>query len=115
MRVLLEMEPDIQVVGEAVDVKELFAQVEAMRPDLVLLDWELPGLTENGELAALGKLWPSLSVFALSTRPGARQRALAAGVDEFVSKIEPPNRLLEAIAAGLAKEKAGGSQQCVRV
>ena len=43
LRVLLERQPGLQVVGEAADAKDLLAQVEADCPDLVLLDWELSG------------------------------------------------------------------------
>ena len=43
LRVLLERQPGLQVVGEAADAEDLLAQVEADCPDLVLLDWELSG------------------------------------------------------------------------
>ena len=44
LRVLLERQPGLKVVGEAADAEELLARMEADRPDLVLLGWELPGL-----------------------------------------------------------------------
>ena len=42
LRLLLEQEPGLSVVGEAAEAKDLLAQVGTERPDLVLLDWELP-------------------------------------------------------------------------
>jgi CheY-like chemotaxis protein len=66
-------------------------------PDLVLLGWELPGLDTLDSMNSLRDVCPGLSVIALSGRPEARQAALAAGADHFVSKADPPERLLFAI------------------
>ncbi len=46
LRVLLERQPGLKVVGEAADAEELLAQMEAACPDLVLLGWGLPGLAK---------------------------------------------------------------------
>lgn len=98
LRLLLEQDPEMSVVGEAAEAGDLLIQVRAVRPDLVLLDWELPGLqTANPLLPALRTRCPRLSVIALSGRPEARQAALAAGADAFVSKGDPPERLLMAV------------------
>jgi len=90
-------EPGVRVVGESADAQNLLTQVEASCPDLVLLDWELPGLEANSLLSALRAHCPLLKVIALSGRPEARQAALAAGVDAFVSKGDPPEQLLAAV------------------
>lgn len=97
LRVLLERQPGVVVVGEAIDIVELLAQVEANHPDLVLLGWELPGLATGGALSALRLICPELLVIALSSRSEARRAALSAGADAFVSKGDPPERLLGAI------------------
>ncbi len=44
LRVLLERQPGLAVVGEATNSRDLLDQINATRPDTVLLDWELPGL-----------------------------------------------------------------------
>jgi two-component system response regulator DesR len=97
LRVLLERQPGLMVVGEASNADDLLIQVETTRPDLVLLGWELPGLAGIGSLSALRKVCPDLHVIALSGRLGARRAALTAGADAFVSKADPPERLLAAI------------------
>jgi DNA-binding NarL/FixJ family response regulator len=97
MRVLLERQPGVEVIGEAVDAEDLLTQVEMTCPDLVLLGWELPGLAPLDLLSALRKVGPGLLVIALSGRPEAHRAALGAGVDAFVSKGDPPERLLAAI------------------
>ena len=94
LRLLLEQEPGLSVVGEAVEAEELLAQVEVTQPDLVLLDWELPGLRTHDGLVTLRTLCPHLKVIALSGQPEARQAALTAGADAFVSKGDPPEQLL---------------------
>jgi DNA-binding NarL/FixJ family response regulator len=97
LRVLLERQPGLKVVGEAVNAKDLLAQAEATHPDLVLLGWELPGLAMAGSLSVLRQVCPDLLVIALSGRPEARRAALGAGADVFVSKTDPPARLLAAV------------------
>lgn len=96
LRLLLGHEPELLVVGEVTAGAELLPEVRATRPDLVLLDWELPGL-QRSQLSALRTFRPHLLVVALSCRPEARHAALEAGADAFVSKGDPPERLLAAM------------------
>ena len=97
LRLLLDQEPELSVVGEATEADELLAQVGTACPDIVLLDWELPGLSRHDLLSTLRARCPHLKVIALSGRPEARQAALAAGADAFVSKGDPPEQLLAAV------------------
>ncbi len=101
LRTLLERQPGIEVVGEARNGPDLRAQLEPACPDLVLLDWELPGESSLETLSNLRTMRPAPRVIALSGRSEARQAALRAGVDAFVSKSDPPERLLAAIRDGL--------------
>jgi DNA-binding NarL/FixJ family response regulator len=98
LRLLLEQEPGMELVGEATNADGLLAAVLAVRPDLLLLDWELPELrvTNGGSrlLAALHARLPALYVVVLSGRPESNRSALAAGADGFVSKADPPEILL---------------------
>ena len=98
LRVLLERQPGLEVISEAINAENLLVQVETACPDLVLLGWELPGLATVSLLSALHRARSDLLVIALSGRPEARQAALDAGADAFVSKADPPERLLAAIA-----------------
>jgi len=96
LRLLLEQEPGLSVVGEAAEAESVLAQVETTQPDLVLLDW---GLLDQGAatLTELRAARPGLMVIVLSGRPEARRAALTAGADAFVSKGDPPERLLAAV------------------
>jgi DNA-binding NarL/FixJ family response regulator len=97
LRLLLMQEPDIAIVGEAEDLEQALEQIAGQRPDLVLLDWELPGQNSDSALVELRTVRPGLVVIALSGRPEARRAALAAGADAFVSKGDPPERLLAVV------------------
>lgn len=97
LRLLLEQEKDVQVVGETADSTALLLAVMQKTPELVLLDWELPGLPPVQLLRLLRYERPFLKIVAMSSRPEARQAALAAGIAAFVSKSEPPERVLAVI------------------
>ncbi len=97
LRVLLDRGTGLEVVGEAADAGEMLTQAKTTGPDVVLLDWELPGLAQTGSLSALRQECPNLIVIALSGRPEACRAALEAGADAFVSKTDPPERLLKII------------------
>lgn len=117
LRLLLEQEPGLRVVGEAAEAEELLVQVQATRPDLMLLDWELPGLAlahsiRSGKqlLSVLHRYCPNLRVIALSGQLEARRAALAAGADAFVSKGDPPERLLATLRSMSLKHKKSSDQ-----
>ena len=97
LRALLGRQAGLDVVGEAQDAEDLLAQIEGNCPDIVLLDWRLEGVETADLLVALRWHCPGLYVIVLSGRPEARRVALDAGADAFVSKIDPPDRLLAAI------------------
>jgi len=99
LRALLHQQADVEVVGEANNARDLIALVENECTDLILLDFELPGMEFHDLVEELRSLCPSSMVVALSGRVGARQAALEAGVDGFVSKGDPPEKLLSAIRA----------------
>jgi DNA-binding NarL/FixJ family response regulator len=103
---LLEQEPEVSVVGEVAGAEDLLAQVQETRPDLVLLDWELSGLQATDLLSALHSLYRPLKVIAFSRNREARQEALAAGADAFVSREEPLEWLLITLHA------VGGLSPC---
>ena len=98
LRVLLERQPDLEVVGEADDAKGLLSLLATLCPDMVLLGWELPGMDMECLMPSLRVGCPDLTVIALSGRLEAHRAAAAIGADAFVSKSSPPDQLLDAIA-----------------
>jgi len=97
LQFVLEQEPGIAVVGEAGDAAEALVLAAARRPDLALLDWELPGQNGTSALAGLLAVEPGMKVIVLSGRPDVQWEALATGAAAFVCKVEPPERLLAAM------------------
>ena len=97
LQALLERQPGLEIVGGVGNSRELLSHATATCPDLVLLDWELPDGTAVAMLSELHEACPGLAVIALSGRPGARQAALAAGANFFVSKVDSPGQLLAAL------------------
>lgn len=97
LQMLLKHEPHVRVVGEASEIESLLTQIRTVQPDVLLLDWELPGLSSIGSLPTLRRDCPDLVVIALSVQPESRQEALGAGADDFVSKIDSPEQMLVAL------------------
>ena len=93
---LIGSSPGLSVAGEASSRSTAYAAVEALRPDVVVLDILLPsaadGLEVLKDLAASGR-----PVVALSIRDGLRAAALAAGAVAFVDKYAGPDALLETL------------------
>jgi two-component system response regulator DesR len=103
---LLSLEADLEVVAEVGRGDEVVAEVRRVRPDVALLDVEMPGLDGIAATAAVRSAVPSCRVLVVTTfgRPGYLRRAIAAGASGFVVKDTPARQLAEAVrrvAAGL--------------
>jgi DNA-binding NarL/FixJ family response regulator len=97
LRLMLEEKTGITQVFEVSTSQELLLRLKSDCPDLVLLDFELPGTRPGELLKALRLVCPGLRVIALSSRPQMKQMALNYGADVFVCKSDPPEILLNAI------------------
>ncbi len=99
-------------VTEANDAVELVRRTQAVQPDLILLDWELPGLAamRDDVASVLSIHRPGVVVVALSSRPDAQTAALSAGVDAFVCKGDGPEKLLGVLRRSFSKCREGGSE-----
>jgi DNA-binding NarL/FixJ family response regulator len=95
---LLEQHPGWRVVGEVSSAEQLPGQVIAKNPDVLLLEWNLPQLKAEDFIPSIKEKFPKLSIIVLSGRPELKAQALSAGADMFVSKADPPDRLLDAIS-----------------
>jgi DNA-binding NarL/FixJ family response regulator len=94
LQMLLEQEPGEAVIAESGDLESMAVQIRSFRPELVLLDWELPGRAAAALLVALNGLELRPKVIVLSGRPDAGKIALSLGADGFVYKGDPPDQLL---------------------
>ena len=96
---LLALEEDIEVVAEAGRGDTALEQARALRPDVALLDIEMPGLDGLSAAAALARELPALRTLILTTfgRPGYLRRALENGARGFLLKDAPARELAAAI------------------
>jgi DNA-binding NarL/FixJ family response regulator len=99
LRVRLQLEPDIQVVGEASTGAEALALAQTLLPDVVLMDVQMPDMDGITATAALRRLVPGSAVVMLSIHDDTqtRARAQAAGAVAFVEKRGDPDALMAAI------------------
>jgi two-component system response regulator DesR len=96
---LLELETDIEVVGRARDGAEALRLARETRPDVVVTDIEMPGMTGLDLAAALRREEKPPRVVILTTfgRSGYLRRALDAGAAGYLLKDAPADRLADAI------------------
>ncbi|RZT83492.1 LuxR family two component transcriptional regulator [Pseudonocardia sediminis] len=108
LRMLLDGEPDVDVVGEASDTGSAVRTVLGTAPDVVLMDVRMPGgggIAAATELAAAGS---AARVLVLTTFDDDEvvDAALRLGVAGFLLKTSPPEQLLDAVR----RVAAGGGQ-----
>ncbi len=98
-RLILNAQPDIEVVGEAGDGAAAVSMTRALRPDVVLMDVRMPGTDGIAATAALTAAFPETRVLILTTYDLDEYvlAGLKAGASGFFLKDAPPEELLSAI------------------
>lgn len=104
---LLCLEPDIEIVAEVGRGDQVMEAAMAHRPDVALLDIEMPGQNGLEAAASLHEKLPSCRVLMLTTfgRPGYLKRAMANGAVGFLTKEAPVAQLTEAIRRTMRGER----------
>ncbi|NEB27538.1 response regulator transcription factor [Streptomyces sp. SID14446] len=106
LALLLGMEADIEVVAQVSAGDEIVDTALGSRPDVALLDIELPGMSGLDAAAALREEVPDCRVLILTTfgRPGYLRRAMEAGAAGFLVKDGPVEELAQAVRRVLTGE-----------
>lgn len=96
---LLDLESDLEVVGEVGRGDEVLDACREHRPDVVLMDVEMPGKDGLEASAELRSALPDVKILVVTTfgRPGFLRRAMQAGVNGFVVKDTPARQLADAV------------------
>lgn len=96
---LLDLEDDLEVAGRAANGDDARALIAKQRPDLVISDIEMPGMTGLELAEWLRREHPEIKVMILTTfaRPGYLRRALEAGVAGYLLKESPAEKLADAV------------------
>jgi two-component system response regulator DesR len=105
MAALLSMEPDLEVVAQVASGDAVVPESLRSRPDVAVLDIEMPGMDGLSAAAALRTALPSCRVLIVTTfgRPGYLRQAMEAGALGFVLKDAPAAELagaIRSVAAG---------------
>ena len=99
LRSLLLLSDEVEIVGEAVDGQEAISQAELLRPDVVVMDMEMPnldGVSATSKIK-LRKLANRVVILSVHSEPEDLDRAMQAGADAFVQKGSPYSTLIESI------------------
>lgn len=109
---LLSFEPDFEVVAEVGAGDEVLAAAREARPDVALLDIEMPGIDGIEAAAELRRELPSCTPLILTTfgRPAYLRRAMEAGAAGFVVKDSPSERLANVIRRTASGERVVDSE-----
>lgn len=108
LRGLLQLTGELNVVGEAANGWEAVTQAESLRPDVVVIDLEMPVLDGYEATRRIKALYSTCRVIALTIHAGEveRRKAFQAGADVFVVKGAPLETLVEAIHNASASGQA---------
>ncbi len=104
LRMRLEVEPDLLIVGEAADGETALSLAHTLCPNVVLMDVRMPGMDGIAATERLRAICPSVAVIMLSVYDDAQTRAQAAkaGARAFVPKSVPTDMLLATIRQAAA-------------
>src|SRR5690349_5463386 len=99
LRLILETQPGFVLVGEAADAQEVVASATALRPDIVILDLSLPGLSGLAAIPALHQAVPEVKVLVLTVHEDEAYffAALQAGAAGYLLKGGSASELVAAL------------------
>jgi DNA-binding NarL/FixJ family response regulator len=103
LRLLLETQLGLRVAGEADHAESLLAQVCRQPPNLILLDWDLPGLRPQRLIPILREYCPSTILVATSVKLELEKIAWKWNIDGFLLKQQPPDLFLNALESIMLK------------
>lgn len=96
---LLALERDLEIVAECADAESSIDTLDGARPNVILMDVELPGMNGIDAISRIGERLPLCRCIVLTTfgRPGYLRAALDAGAAGFLVKDAPASELANAI------------------
>jgi DNA-binding NarL/FixJ family response regulator len=117
LRAMLATQPDMELVGEAATGTEAVERARALRPDVALMDLQMPDLDGPAAIAALREQAPEVRVLVLTTfgTDADITRAVEAGATGYLLKDAPREQLFGAIRAAAKGESVLSPSVATRV
>jgi cellulose synthase/poly-beta-1,6-N-acetylglucosamine synthase-like glycosyltransferase/CheY-like chemotaxis protein len=112
---LLGTADGIRVVGEAENGTQALKQVDQLRPDVVLMDQMMPGLSGVSVTYQIKARWPDTRVIFVAVEPSSRKAALNAGAESLFVKGDDTAILLKAILAPVPRRGRRRDRKAVKL
>jgi DNA-binding NarL/FixJ family response regulator len=97
LKAILAFYPEFLVVGEAMNGEEAVQLVAEQRPNVVVMDLQMPVMDGVAATRLIKAWWPAIKVIVLTVQATRRNEAFAAGADTFLLKGNGPGALQHAI------------------
>ena len=103
LRAILGIQPELEIIGEAIDGQQAVCMVEELLPDVVLMDVSMPVLDGLEATRRIKGRWPEVRIVVLTMYGMCQADAQAAGANAFLVKGCPTEELLEAVVGDCSK------------
>ena len=97
LQVLLQEHLGYPVIGFAADHQFLLGNLKKFKPDILLLDWNLPGMPSTDLIRVIQENYQKLRILIMSANPDTEPDVLSTGVDSYINKDEAPTTLLKTL------------------
>jgi len=105
LKLMLGTHSIFEIVGEAGTAENTLAKVCQNPPDVILLDWNLPGLHPQRLLTALRQCCPETLILAISVKPEQESIAIKYDADAFLLKQLPPDQFISALITAVNRKE----------
>jgi DNA-binding NarL/FixJ family response regulator len=111
LSIWINRQPGWEVAGEAGSSFDLLDKLDELSPGVVILDRDLPGLPPEELVKRVRRASRGVVIILLTSGPLERCQTDVLEVDFFVSKVDPPNRMLDVIWKALGRQESKTSSR----
>lgn len=100
---MVKRQADMEVVGTASDGREAVTMAQALQPDVIMMDYMMPGMDGLTATEQIRQTLPQVRVIVYSAHPEAEERALRAGAVAGVKMPQPPQNMIQTVRDAMKK------------